>query len=189
MERPTGRTTLSPWPWSARLAWVGGWRDGTPPQPPSARNRSATPSRSRLAPAGGSPNPIPSPRRLLPGRLVWLPGRHRCILFGNFPDAPMPWPPIAGGEGELARLFVGLPAPAGPSAGVVTDSHADARGGVWFAGRLTFRPGPIGAGAAAPEEPVAAPRPAPRGARLISVQNNSATPPGKPAGKARRKDG
>lgn len=25
MERPTGRTTLSPWPWSARLAWVGGW--------------------------------------------------------------------------------------------------------------------------------------------------------------------
>lgn len=28
VERPTGRTTWSPWPWSARLAWVGGWRDG-----------------------------------------------------------------------------------------------------------------------------------------------------------------
>jgi hypothetical protein len=29
VERPTGRTSLAPWPWSTRLVWVVGGRDGS----------------------------------------------------------------------------------------------------------------------------------------------------------------
>lgn len=75
---------------SVRLGRVGGGRDGIPqPLPPTTATGSATPSQSRLAPAGGTisdPNPFPPSATFHPHLFPHLgPVIGRPDSFGNSP--------------------------------------------------------------------------------------------------------
>ncbi len=147
VERPTGRTTLSPWPWPARHAWVGGRRDGSSPTTHSPEPFGNSISESSGPRRRHSSNP-PSPSPLTLPSSPPLPSLGASATphgpFGNS-VRPMVTSALRGSLDRRERVMRVLLAPVTP--GLVTGSptdQGDARGGAWGSGRLTFRPGAVG---------------------------------------------
>ncbi|SCE67170.1 hypothetical protein GA0070562_1552 [Micromonospora tulbaghiae] len=145
VERPAGRTTLSPWPWSARLAWVGGWWDGIPPatHPPKPFGNSILESSGPRRRHSSNPAPSLTSHPLPPPPPLPLLGLQRPTAVVRQLRPPVVAAGLRGSLERRNRVRV-CPPGLGRSSGLVTGSphrpRGDARGGAWGSGRLTFPP-------------------------------------------------